>query len=56
MDRAQTDGDTEGFIKLIPGKKNRIIGATLVGNKAGEIIHLASMAIRYKMKGTGFMP
>ncbi len=55
MDRAQTDGDTAGFLKLVLGKKNRIIGATLVGNKAGEIIHLASMAIRYKMKGTGFM-
>lgn len=55
MDRAQTDSDTAGFLKLVLGKKNRIIGATLVGNKAGEIIHLASMAIRYKMKGTGFM-
>ena len=55
MDRAKTDGDTAGFLKLVLGKKNRIIGATIVGNKAGEIINLASMAIRYKMKGTGFM-
>lgn len=55
MDRAQAENDTAGFLKLILGKKNRIIGATMVGDKAGEIIPLASMAIRYKMKGTGFM-
>ncbi len=55
MDRAQTENDIIGFLKLIIGKKNRIIGATMIGNKAGEIIPLASMAIRYKLKGTGFM-
>jgi pyruvate/2-oxoglutarate dehydrogenase complex dihydrolipoamide dehydrogenase (E3) component len=54
-DRAQTDNDTEGFLKLILGKKNRIIGATMVGNKAGEIIPLASLAIRNRMKATVFM-
>lgn len=55
MDRAQAENDTTGFLKLILGKKNRIIGATMVGNKAGEIIPLASLAIRYRMKATGFM-
>lgn len=55
MDRAQTDNDTTGFLKLILGRKNRIIGATLVGNKAGEIIPLASTAIRNRMKAAGFM-
>jgi pyruvate/2-oxoglutarate dehydrogenase complex dihydrolipoamide dehydrogenase (E3) component len=55
-DRAQADNDTEGFLKLILGKKNRIIGATMVGNKAGEIIPLASLAIKNKMKATVFMP
>jgi len=55
MDRAQADNDTTGFLKLILGKKNRIIGATMVGNKAGEIIPLASLAIRSRMKATGFM-
>jgi len=54
-DRAQADNDTEGFLKLVLGKKNRIIGATMVGNKAGEIIPLASLAIRNKMKATVFM-
>jgi pyruvate/2-oxoglutarate dehydrogenase complex dihydrolipoamide dehydrogenase (E3) component len=55
MDRAQAENDTTGFLKLILGKKNRIIGAAMVGNKAGEIIPLASMAIRNRMKATGFM-
>lgn len=54
-DRARTDSDTEGFLKLILSRKNRIIGATMVGNKAGEIIPLASLAIRNKMKATVFM-
>jgi pyruvate/2-oxoglutarate dehydrogenase complex dihydrolipoamide dehydrogenase (E3) component len=54
-DRARTDNDTAGFLKLILGKKSRIIGATLVGNRAGEIIPLASMAIRNRMKATAFM-
>ncbi|HPS88003.1 MAG TPA: FAD-dependent oxidoreductase [Spirochaetota bacterium] len=56
MDRAQAENDTTGFLKLILGKKNRIIGAAMIGNRAGEIIPLASMAIRSRMKATGFMP
>jgi pyruvate/2-oxoglutarate dehydrogenase complex dihydrolipoamide dehydrogenase (E3) component len=55
IDRAQADNDTEGFLKLVLGNNNRIIGATMVGNKAGEIIPLASLAIRNKMKATVFM-
>ncbi len=55
IDRAQAENDTTGFLKLILGRKNRIIGATMVGNKAGEIIPMASMAIRSKLKATGFM-
>jgi pyruvate/2-oxoglutarate dehydrogenase complex dihydrolipoamide dehydrogenase (E3) component len=55
IDRARADNDTEGFLKLILGKNNRIIGATMVGNKAGEIIPLASLAIRNKLKATTFM-
>jgi pyruvate/2-oxoglutarate dehydrogenase complex dihydrolipoamide dehydrogenase (E3) component len=54
-DRAQAENDIEGFLKIILGKKNRIIGATMVGNRAGEIIPLASVAIRYGMKATAFM-
>ncbi len=54
-DRARAEGDLDGFLKLVLGGKNRIIGATMVGNKAGEILPLASMAIRHRMKATAFM-
>lgn len=37
-DRAIAENDTIGFLKLIVSKKHRLIGATLVGDKAGEII------------------
>ncbi|RAP37746.1 hypothetical protein DID80_03520 [Candidatus Marinamargulisbacteria bacterium SCGC AAA071-K20] len=55
LDRAKTEHDRIGFLKLILGKKNRIIGATMVGNKAGEIIPLASLAIQKKMTPSSFM-
>lgn len=54
MDRALTDSDNKGFLKLIIGRKNRIIGATIVGNKAGEMIPLATMAIKKKTKPSYF--
>lgn len=37
-DRAQTESAIEGFAKIVT-YKNRIIGATLVGEHAGELIH-----------------
>ncbi len=55
-DRARAENDTEGFLKIVLGDKARIIGATMVGNRAGEIIPLASVAIRGGMKATAFMP
>lgn len=53
IDRAITEDD-EGFIKLILGKKNRIIGATIVGAKAGEMIPLATLAIKQKLSPSAF--
>ncbi len=47
-DRARTEGESEGFLKLVPGKKGRIIGAAMVGNRAGEIIPLASAKKSFK--------
>jgi len=54
-DRAKADFDKQGFLKIIVDKKNRVIGATLVGNKAGEQIPIASLAIKNKMKLSAFM-
>lgn len=44
-DRAQTERDTEGFIKVISDKKGRLLGATLVGKNAGESLHVVGMAM-----------
>ncbi len=37
-DRAQTERSTEGFIKVVIGRKGRIRGATIVGRSAGELL------------------
>lgn len=37
-DRAQADGTTNGFLKAVVGKRGRILGATIVGPHAGELI------------------
>ncbi len=38
LDRAIVDGETKGFVKVVTGKKARILGATLVGSGAGNLI------------------
>ena len=49
-DRAQAERVTEGFIKVVVGKKGRILGATIVGEHAGELIQTWVLAITKKMK------
>jgi pyruvate/2-oxoglutarate dehydrogenase complex dihydrolipoamide dehydrogenase (E3) component len=49
-DRAQAEHATEGFIKVVVGKKGRILGATIVGDHAGELIQTWVLAITKKMK------
>ena len=55
IDRAKSEGDREGFLKLNLGHKGKIIGATLVSEKAGEMIPLATLAIKQKLKATAFL-
>jgi pyruvate/2-oxoglutarate dehydrogenase complex dihydrolipoamide dehydrogenase (E3) component len=43
-DRAQAERKTNGFIKVITTKKGKILGATIVGESAGEIIQLWALA------------
>jgi len=50
MDRAQTDGVTIGFAKIITDPKGRLLGAALVGPQAGEIIHEYVLAMAKNMK------
>ncbi len=50
IDRAQTDGTTAGFAKILTDHKGRLLGATLVGAHAGELIHEYVLALAKKMK------
>lgn len=54
-DRAMTESETQGFLKILTDSKGVVIGATLVGEKAGEMIGLANMALVKKMKVISFM-
>ena len=39
VDRARIDGDTEGFVKILTRRgSSRIVGATIVASRAGEMI------------------
>jgi pyruvate/2-oxoglutarate dehydrogenase complex dihydrolipoamide dehydrogenase (E3) component len=57
VDRAVTAGRTDGFIKLIAGPRRatgnlaggRVLGATIVAERAGEMIHEVALAIRTGM-------
>jgi pyruvate/2-oxoglutarate dehydrogenase complex dihydrolipoamide dehydrogenase (E3) component len=44
-DRAQADRDTKGHVKIITNSGGRILGATIVGASAGELITIFTLAI-----------
>jgi pyruvate/2-oxoglutarate dehydrogenase complex dihydrolipoamide dehydrogenase (E3) component len=44
-DRAQTERTTHGHVKVITTRKGRILGATIVGAEAGELISMWALAI-----------
>ena len=48
-DRAQTESSTNGFAKIVTNK-GRIIGASLVGEHAGELIHEFVWAVKENLK------
>ena len=49
-DRAQAEGETDGMIKVITTKSGKILGASIVGANAGELIQMWVLAIGQKMK------
>jgi pyruvate/2-oxoglutarate dehydrogenase complex dihydrolipoamide dehydrogenase (E3) component len=49
-DRAQAERKTDGLVKLITDKKGRILGASVAGAGAGEMINLFALAVSKKMK------
>lgn len=49
-DRAQTERATEGLAKIVVGSRGRILGATIVGRHAGELIGLWALAISSELR------
>jgi pyruvate/2-oxoglutarate dehydrogenase complex dihydrolipoamide dehydrogenase (E3) component len=49
-DRAQTERATEGFVKVLLDRRGRIRGATIVGERAGELIQPWVLAIAEGLK------
>ncbi len=50
IDRAQTESETVGFIKLVlVGKKDEIVGAHMVGARSGELLGELALAMQHKL-------
>jgi len=50
VDRAQTERDTVGFMKLVHEKDGRLLGVTIVASRAGEMIHEWIVALERGLK------
>ena len=48
-DQAQAGWETEGFVKLVTDKKGRLLGATIVGDQASELIVPWCLALKKGM-------
>ena len=50
IDRAQAEGETTGFIKLVlAGKKDELVGVHMVGAHAGELLGELALAMRHHL-------
>ena len=49
-DRANAERATEGFVKAVVGKRGKILGATIVGRHAGELILPWVLAVQKGLK------
>jgi pyruvate/2-oxoglutarate dehydrogenase complex dihydrolipoamide dehydrogenase (E3) component len=49
-DRAVTEGKTKGLVKVIAAKNGRILGASIVGPNAGDLIAMWTLAITQGLK------
>jgi pyruvate/2-oxoglutarate dehydrogenase complex dihydrolipoamide dehydrogenase (E3) component len=50
VDRAVTENDTAGFVKIVHRKNGAVVGATVVAERAGETIHEWALAISNRLK------
>ena len=49
-DRAQAERQTEGLVKVVTGKRGKILGASIVGPHAGELLQPWILAIQQGLK------
>jgi pyruvate/2-oxoglutarate dehydrogenase complex dihydrolipoamide dehydrogenase (E3) component len=49
-DRAQAEGSAGGFVKVVTGRSGRILGCSIVGPQAGELIQPWVLAMSRKLK------
>lgn len=50
VDRAQTEAETDGFIKLVTtGRQDRTLGATIVASRAGDVANQFAVAVEAGM-------
>jgi len=52
-DRAIAERDDHGGVKIVATKKGKILGGSIIGDGAGEIIHVLSVAMTNKIKIAG---
>ncbi len=50
LDRAVVEGETDGVTRLVVDSKGRIVGATVVGPRAGETLGELTLAIRQGLR------
>lgn len=50
LDRSVTEGATGGFTRLVLGRNHRIVGATIVGPRAGETIGELVLAVKHGLR------
>ena len=54
VDRARTDRESDGMIKVMTHRRGRILGASILGPHAGELIHPWALAIGQGLKIAAF--
>ncbi len=52
VDRAIADGNTAGFTRLVLDRRTRVVGATVVGPRAGEVLAELTLAVRKRLPVT----
>ena len=50
VDRAVSENDRDGFIKLVANRRGRLLGATLVAERAGEALAEVTLAIASRLR------